>query len=340
MQNGLAIVLLFLAGLTWAQEDLPEENLNQTKIESIKELRRFAFGSCNDQNDPQPLWEDLTTMNPDLFAWGGDIIYADWEREYDIAKSFEKQRLIPAYDQFRRKTPIIGIWDDHDYAADNADGTNTHKVQNQKLLLDFLDEPRASKRRTQEGIYTSYEFGPASRRVKIIMLDNRYFKNLDPAAPMLGEAQWSWLEEEFRTSTAKLHFVMAGLSIFSPLLPYSEEWWHYPGEVNRLLGLIEKYKPPGLVFLTGDKHFGTIFKGSGQLEMISSGMTHVVPRKTWWYLSRKFPVTFFGLNYGLIDIDWVGGAPKLTMRFRGVAKKDIYRQVYQWESADWKRIRE
>lgn len=340
MQNGIAVLLLLLSTFAWAQVETTEENLNQTKLQSIKELKRFAFGSCNDQNDPQPLWDDLQKMNPDLFAWGGDIIYADWERDYDIAKSYAHQKDHPGYKEFREKTPIIGIWDDHDFAADNADGTNSHKVENQKLLLDFLDEPRYSPRRSQEGIYTSYEFGPSSRRVKITMLDNRYFKNLDPNAPMLGEAQWQWLEEEFKSSQAKIHFVMAGLSIFSPLLPYGEEWWEKPVEVQRLLGLVEKYKPQGLVFLTGDKHFGTIFKGSGQLEMVSSGMTHVVTRKAWWYLSRKYPVTYFGLNYGLIDINWENNDPKITLRFRGVSKKDIYRQVYKWVGSDWKRIRE
>ena len=340
MQKGFALILLLVSGLSWAQVETTEENLNQSKIENLKELKRFAFGSCNDQNDPQPLWEDVNEMKPDLFAWSGDIIYADWERDYDIEKSYAKQREIPGYKRLRSRVPIIGTWDDHDYAADNADGTNSEKVANQKHLLDFLDEPRNSVRRKREGVYTSYDFGPASRRVKIILLDNRYFKNLEPSAPMLGEAQWAWLEEELKNSQAKLHFIMTGLSIFSPLLPYSEEWGHYPSEVQRLLGLVEKYKPSGLVFLTGDKHFGTIFRRYGQLEMISSGMTHVVTRRTWWYLSRKFPITFFGLNYGLIDIDWVEGAPKLTMRFRGTAKKDIYRQVHQWKDGDWKRIQE
>lgn len=340
MQNGFAFFLLLLSGFSWAQVDGSIENLNQTKLESIREIKSFAFGSCNNQNDPQPLWDDLNEIRPDLFAWAGDIIYADWERNYDIEKSYVDQKNLPAYKKFRLKTPIIGTWDDHDYAADNADGTNSEKVQNQKLLLDFLDEPRNSARRKQEGVYTSYSFGPSEREVKFILLDNRYFKNLEPNAPMLGETQWQWLEEEFKNSSAKIHFVMSGLSIFSPLIPYSEEWWHYPGEVNRLLALIEKYKPKGLVFLTGDKHFGTIFKGSGQLEMISSGMTHVVSRRAWWYLSRKYPVTYFGLNYGLIDIDWIKGDPRLIMRFRGTAKKDIYRQVYQWQEGDWKRITE
>lgn len=362
MRNGFALLLVLLTSLAFAQtEPQPDPELppveeteigntepdpelplpineNHEKLKSIRNISRFAFGSCNNQNEAQPLWKDMLKVKPDLFIWNGDIVYADWETKYDIKKSYQTQKAHPDYTQVRQQTPVLGMWDDHDYGENDADGRNPNKAENQKFLLDFLDEPLNSARRTQEGVYTSYEFGDPDKRVKFILLDNRYFKNLEADAPLLGNKQWLWLENELKNSTAKVHFIMTGLSIFSPLLPYSEEWWHFPSEVNRMLKLVKTYKPQGIVFLTGDKHFGTIFKSYGQLEMISSGMTHIVNYKAWWYLRRKFPITWFGLNYGLIDIAWENSIPVITMSFRSVDGRDIYKQKYRWGKETWDRM--
>jgi alkaline phosphatase D len=333
MQNGFALLLLLLTTTLFAQT-------NQDRLEVLKQKNptRIAFGSCNNQNHAQPMWDDLMLTHPDFFIWGGDIIYADWERKYDIKGSYEKQKKHPGYRAFAEKTPIIGLWDDHDFGGNNANGKNPHKTENQKLLLDFLDVPENSPRRTQEGVYASYEFGEEGKRIKVILLDGRYFKGLDPEAPMLGKKQWEWFEGELKNSTAQIHLIMTGLSIFSPLLPYSEEWRETPVEINRMVKLMEDYKPMGTVFLTGDKHFASIFRSQGQLEFLASGMTHVIDHRAWWYLTRKFPVTYFGLNYGMIDVEWEGPTPVLTLSVRTEDHRSLFQQTYRWEGGRWDRI--
>ncbi len=354
MQIGFAFLLLLLSAGSFAQEvptpevpvpEVPTEvpapvpvNPNQQKLDSLTNITRLAFGSCNNQNDAQPLWKDVLKTKPDLFVWAGDIIYADWEQNYDLAKSWDKQKNNPAYQEVLKQTPVIGVWDDHDYSWNDANGRSSSKEKSQKLFLDFLDTPEDSPRRTQEGVYTSYEFGEEGKRIKIILLDNRYFKGLEDGAPILGEKQWLWLENELKNSSAQLHFIMSGLPIFAPVLPYSEEWWHYPVEVNRMLKLVKTYKPQGVMFLSGDKHFGATYKSSGQLEMISSGMTHVVDSRAWWYIARKYGATWFGLNYGMIDIAWDGTIPLITTSFRTVDHRDIHKFKYRWEKTGWKRL--
>ena len=331
MQNGFALLFFLSTGL-FAQT-------NFERLEALKttNLKRIAFGSCNNQNEAQPLWKDLMITKPDLWIWGGDIIYADWERNYDIKGSYEKQKRKPAYQAFIKQTPVIGIWDDHDYASNDSDGRNSFKERNQKFLLDFLDEPEHSPRRTQQGVYTSYEFGEEGKKVKVLLLDGRYFKNLERTAPVLGNKQWDWLENELKNSTAQVHFIMTGLSIFSPLLPYSEEWWHWPSEVKRLLKILDDHKPQGVVFLTGDKHFASIFRSYGQLEFLSSGMTHVIDRRVWWYLGRKYSTTYFGLNYGMVDIEWDGNTPLIGLAIRTPSHRNIHQQKYRWGEEKWER---
>lgn len=41
---------------------------------------------------------------------------------------------------------IIGTWDDHDYGLNDAGKEFDRKSTNQRLLLDFLDEPLDSPR--------------------------------------------------------------------------------------------------------------------------------------------------------------------------------------------------
>ena len=327
MHTALAVFLTLFTLQSFAQS-------NQEKLESISSLKRIAFGSCSNDEDPQPLWKDITAQQPDLWIWGGDNIYADWGKSEAVEAAYKRQNAVPDYMALKDQTPIIGTWDDHDYAFNNAGGNVSFKKISQKLHLDFMDVPLNSPRRQQEGIYTSYNFGPAGQRVKILILDNRYFKNLEADAPLLGEKQWEWLENELKNSTAQLHFFVAGLSVFSPTIPYTEEWWHYPGEVNRLQKLLSDYKIQAPVFLTGDKHFASIFKYWGQLEFMSSGMTHTAPRKTWWYLARKYPLVYFGLSYGVIDIDWEESIPKLTMRIRD-GRKDIFTRKVIWKNNTW-----
>ena len=322
----LALLLLFSLS-TFAQT-------NHDRLTNLTTIKRFAFGSCNDQNDKQPLWNDLIKQKPDLWVWGGDNIYADWGKSDAVKRAYKIQNAQPDYVKFKSMTPMIGTWDDHDYAYNNADGNIGLKKESQRLHLDFFDVPADSPRRLQEGIYTTHQFsGEGGQKIKFIILDNRYFKDVDPKAPMLGEAQWLWLENELKTSTADLHFFVVGLSVFSPTLPYTEEWWHYPKEVERMQKILKDVKAP--VFLTGDKHFSSIFKYWGQLEFLSSGLTHTVDRKAWWYIGRKYPKTFFGLSYGQIDIAWADTMPIIKMTIRNASGKDIHPTTWRWEKGTW-----
>lgn len=328
MQKIFVLCLLFASTLSYSQT-------NTEKLRAIKNIERFAFGSCNGQNDPQPLWKDIMQVKPDLFIWGGDNIYAETYDPNVIKSSYQKQNEQTDYKAFKTQIPFIGTWDDHDFGYDNANGRFGGKKESQAHLLDFLEEPEDSPRRLQEGVYTSYEFGDEDKRIKFILLDNRYFKDMDPEYDLLGKRQWEWLENELQNSKASLHFIMAGLSITSYSLLYSEEWGDHPQELDRMLNLIEKYKTKGVVFLSGDKHFASIFQARGHLEFMSSGMTHVAPRSSWHYLSNHYQKTFFGLNYGLVDIKWEGQVPHLTMSIRNMAGEDVHLSKFKLVENKW-----
>lgn len=98
--------------------------------------------------------------------------------------------------------------------------------------------------------------------------------------------------------------------------------------------ILKEHKVKAPVFLTGDKHFSSIFKYWGQLEFMASGLTHTAPRRTWWYLGRRYPVTYFGLSYGMIDISWEDSTPKLRLVIRN-GQKDIFPTSVIWKNETW-----
>ena len=42
------------------------------------------------------------------------------------------------------KTKVIGVWDDHDYGANNADYSLKTKYMQRDIYLDFIGEPKDS----------------------------------------------------------------------------------------------------------------------------------------------------------------------------------------------------
>jgi len=72
---------------------------------------------------------------------------------------------------------------------------------------------------------------------------------------VLGEQQWQWLEKELNTSQASFHVIVSSIQVFTSN-PVVESWGHFPIAKKRLMSLMQKYDPRGLVFLSGDVHHG------------------------------------------------------------------------------------
>jgi alkaline phosphatase D len=85
-------------------------------------------------------------------------------------------------------------------------------------------------------VYGAYTFGPAGKRVKVILLDVRYNPD-DTAAPdrdILGEEQWQWFERELRESDAQINVVGSGIQVLPRDKPVQEKWANFPRSLARL----------------------------------------------------------------------------------------------------------
>lgn len=77
-----------------------------------------------------------------------------------VQEKFNIQKNKPEYKNLLDTTPVTGLWDDHDFNNNNGGKEYEGKNEVQKILLEFLDEPIDSPRRTREGLYGSHTFGP------------------------------------------------------------------------------------------------------------------------------------------------------------------------------------
>lgn len=324
---GLGVSLPLLVKKTEAQNLLPLKEIQRAPLAHHQYLQSLCFGSCNLHTREQNFWAQIKRESPQLFLSIGDNIYGDTYKMDILERKYKELKNNPLYRQFISEVPMIGTWDDHDYGWNNMGGDYTPKKQSQQLFCDFFNEPENSPRRFRSGIYEAYDFGRGQQKVKVIALDTRFNRDLpklfsdgpegelqrmSDQRDILGPEQWTWFEEQLRTSDAHVHLIISSIGVISTSMRVTEDWDKFPWSLQKLLNLLDLYQTPGVVFLSGDKHFGGMFEravGPSQrryLEIMSSGLTHSAP-----YISRPFIRTFFksseiylGRNYGHLLFDW------------------------------------
>jgi alkaline phosphatase D len=311
------------------------------------QLTRIAFGCCDHPEMAQDIWPAIAATDPDLFLFLGDTVYADDAVTAKVGiipaltEMYQRLDASSEFQAFRERVAIEATWDDHDYGVHDGGGDFPHKEAARALFLDFFRAPADDPRRSQpDGVYRAIELGPPERRVQILLLDLRYGRspllrhaeaertaksgfgpylpNLDPAAAVMGPQQWRWLEQQLRRP--------AQVRLIGSSVPYAaghrgyEAWTNFPLERKRLADLIGRTGARGVIFLSGEVHYGEISvlnRGTPYplYDITSSGLTHS------WPLPgpnmNRLPIgTVAQRNFGMIHILWQAPEPEVVMEVR------------------------
>ncbi|MRD45850.1 alkaline phosphatase family protein [Caenimonas koreensis DSM 17982] len=306
---------------------------------------RISFASCAHQTLAQPIWDTIAADKPDLHIFGGDNIYyspPQWSLE-ELQRAYALEAAEPHFARFRRAVPHVALWDDNDYGANDGGAEFKFKNESKAAFLEFFKAPANDARRTRGGIYDARVFGEAGRRVQVIILDTRwsrsswtvtdqrgapgkerYVPDADPAKTMLGAEQWSWLEAQLREQ-ADVRLVVSGIQVIVEGHGW-ERWGNLPLERQRLYDLIAKTRASGVVLLSGDRHFGAIYRQTQGVpyplvEVTASGLTH-----PWKEAKEAGPnrisELFTEVHYGMVEVDWPARTVNLSLRdIKGVAQR-------------------
>lgn len=301
-------------------------------------LTRIAFGSCADQNRPQPIWTAVHAYRPELFLFTGDNVYgvSSSPTVAALRAAYAKAATIPGYARLRSETPLLATWDDNDYGSNDGGAEYPWKRESKDLFLSFWEAPPDDPRRQRAGLYHAAAFGPAERRVQVILLDTRWFRSPlkrtdrpgapgreryvpddDPGKTMLGPAQWTWLAERLR-EPADLRLVVSSIQVIADGHGW-ERWGNLPRERQRLYDLVAETRANGVVFLSGDRHLGGFYRETvgthyALIDVTSSGLN------TGFRSSEPGPNRIGEIigdpNFGTIDIDWP--ARRVTVALRAI----------------------
>ncbi len=310
---------------------------------------RLAFGSCARQSKPQPIWSAIAAAQPHLFAFLGDNFYGDATTADELRARHAEFAAVEALQAFRRQHAHVAIWDDHDYGVDDAGGEYPHKALSQQLFCDSWGEAADSPRRSRSGVFQAYRIQAQGRTVQLILPDLRfnrtpllsdpgrrtgyermmaaaqrgnqdpipgwYVPNPDPAATLLGEAQWQWLDAQL-AQPADLRILCSSVQLAAEGTGW-ECWANFSADRERLLQTLRRQRAENLVVISGDMHYGELSRLDAPglypiWDLTSSGLTEVwaVPTPN----SRRQQGVVAEVNFGLIEIDWAARALTLSVR--------------------------
>ena len=274
--------------------------------ESIK----IGLGSCLDQDYPQPIWQSIKKEDLNHFIFLGDNVYGD-TRHGSLRKmksAYDKQKKV--LPDFLNDISIFSIWDDHDFGINDGGADYRFKRRAQELYLDFWEISKDDDRSNREGIYFSKNEIFFDKKFKFIFLDTRFFRsklkgkksnyieNIEPDATILGNAQWTWLENELKSDFDFL-FIFSSIQIIAKDHRF-EKWSNFPIERAKLFELLEQFNDKTILF-SGDRHRAGIYRKNGIIELTSSSMNKPGSSfsETDSYLIGK---TYPQENYGVLEI--------------------------------------
>jgi alkaline phosphatase D len=320
--------------------------LSSATLDTTRTVKRLAFGSCfKVQRGEAGIWDAIAATDSGLFIYAGDTLYPDSEEESmvigSLQQAYTELAAVESLTRLRMQTPVLPVWDDHDYGKNDGGADFVHRKASEDLFEQVWGLAQDDPRRRREGIYHSVLLGEPGMQLQVILLDTRYFRSPlqetdekgargkeryvpdpDPRKTLLGEAQWAWLEGEL-AKPADLRLLVSSIQVLADGHGW-EGWRQLPAERERLFELLREDTEGALLLLSGDRHIAGFYENDiglsrPLLEFTSSALNNTIalPYRNI-ALAEAGPFQLGGVygdaNFGTIDIDWEAGRVVLGLR--------------------------
>jgi alkaline phosphatase D len=257
------------------------------------------------------IFESMLATPSDFFIWMGDNVYllsGEWDDSSRTYEKYTKVRLEPRGNAFMTSRPQYAIRDDHDFGPDNSGSEFVNKGITTAAFHDFWPNPPAVLPGVA-GTFTQFSY----RDSDFFLLDGRHYRMAADSSQMYGKAQMQWLCKALEASKATFKFIATGSQSLSEVNP-GETWADY-AEREAFIDFLREARIPGVVFLSGDRHFTEMmrYQPTGMYplyEVTCSPLTSILRRKPLHKNDVEYnnPLRLDGTklvdhNYGRLSID-------------------------------------
>lgn len=233
---------------------------------------KFAVGSCayiNEDGFDRPgtpygseyeIFTSIYKSKPDFMLWSGDNIYlreVDWNTKTGIQKRYTHTRSLPEMQPLLGSIHNYAIWDDHDFGPNDADRGFVSKKQTLDAFKLFWGNLNYTFK--DEGVTGSFQWADC----QFFLMDDRWWRTPNDrttgSREYFGQKQIQWLVDALKFSNAPFKFVIVGGQVGNPAKIF-ENFANYEEERTQLFDLITKEKIPGVIFISGDRHWTSLCK--------------------------------------------------------------------------------
>lgn len=233
---------------------------------------KFAVGSCayvNEEKYDRPgkpygseyeIFTSIYKSKPDFMVWGGDNLYlreADWNTRTGVIHRYTHTRSLPEMQPLLANVHNYAIWDDHDFGPNDSDRGLVNKPMTLEIFKLFWGNLQYTF--PNEGVTNSFQWADCH----FFMLDDRWWRTPNERVTgkreYFGEKQLNWLIDALKYSNAPFKFVVVGGQVANPAKIF-ENMANYEEERNAMIDMITKEKIPGVIFISGDRHWTSLAK--------------------------------------------------------------------------------
>jgi phosphodiesterase/alkaline phosphatase D-like protein len=252
----------------------------------------LAFASCASTGSNVRVWDALREVSPDVFIHMGDFHYENITTNTpDLFRyGYERALASPRQGALYREVPIVYVWDDHDFGADDADSTADSSPAAHTVYREYVPHhPLAGGGRTP--IYQAFTAG----RVRVIVTDVRTAREpitqeTPESRSLLGDRQREWLLSELESASRE-----AALVVWVNVVPWITKddegsvdgWAPWAGERLIIANAIEKLGlTRRLIIVSGDAHMLALDDGTNSqyatgAEPPGPVVMHAAPLDRW-----------------------------------------------------------
>jgi alkaline phosphatase D len=216
--------------------------------------------SCGSRNSDALVFDIVTAENPLFYLNTGDLHYDDPNSSTDVnvhRTPYEKKVLSKAKNaNLLSKTPIVYMWDDHDYCGNNSFGNSQGKANALRAYREYVPHYPLSGEGSVP-IYQAFTIG----RVRFILSDLRSART---AGNIMGTTQLAWFKNELLTAKTNKQIIawITSVSFNSTAPDETDNWSAFDANRTEISNFLRDNNIANLFIITGDAHMLALDNGT------------------------------------------------------------------------------